>query len=93
MDQTDQPSHEEQVQAMALAAHLLYDRLQALVPYCSQTDALKLQLATDMDHVSPEVRNLLGLATIELMASAHEVAASVADAVLGHDVAESAAED
>ena len=46
-----------------------------------------------MDHVSPEVRNLLGLATIDLMASANQVAASVADAVLGHEMAEPAAED
>ena len=88
----DLPSNDPEVRAMALAAHLLYDRLQALMPHCSGTDALKLELATDMDHVSPEVRNLLGLATIDLMASANQVAASVADAVLGHGLAESEAE-
>ena len=77
---------------MALAAHLLYDRLQALLPHCSEIEALKLELATDMDHVSPEVRNLLGLATIDLMACANQVAASVADAVLGHEVTESASQ-
>ena len=88
MDQTDLPPNDAEVQGMALAAHLLYDRLQALLPHCSELEALKLELATDMDHVSPEVRNLLGLATIDLMASANQVAASVADAVLGHEVTE-----
>ena len=63
------------------------------LPHCSEIEALKLELATDMDHVSPEVRNLLGLATIDLMASANQVAASVADAVLGHEVTESASGD
>ena len=86
MDQPDLPANDAEVQGMALAAHLLYDRLQALMPHCSDLEALKLELATDMDHVSPEVRNLLGLATIDLMASANQVAASVADAVLGHEV-------
>ncbi len=61
--------------------------------HCSDIEALKLGLATDMDHVSPEVRNLLGLATIDLMASANQVAASVADAVLGHEMTEPASED
>ena len=93
MDYQDLPSNDAEVQAMALAAHLLYDRLQALLPHCSEIEALKLELATDMDHVSPEVRNLLGLATIDLMASANQVAASVADAVLGHEVSETASED
>ena len=65
---------------------LAYDRLGPRPT--AQTEALKLELATDMDHVSPEVRNLLGLATIDLMASANQVAASVADAVLGHEVTE-----
>ena len=88
MDQPDLPANDAEVQGMALAAHLLYDRLQALMPHCSDLEALKLELATDMDHVSPEVRNLLGLATIDLMASANQVAASVADAVLGHEVTE-----
>ena len=93
MDQPDLPTNDTEVQAMALAAHLLYDRLQALLPHCSEIEALKLELATDMDHVSPEVRNLLGLATIDLMASANQVAASVADAVLGHEVTESTSDD
>ena len=93
MDQTDLPANDAEVQGMALAAHLLYDRLQALMPHCSDLEALKLELATDMDHVSPEVRNLLGLATIDLMASANQVAASVADAVLGHELSEPASED
>jgi len=93
MDHLDLPSNDAEVKAMALAAHLLYDRLQALLPHCSEIEALKLELATDMDHVSPEVRNLLGLATIDLMASANQVAASVADAVLGHEVSETASED
>ena len=88
MDQPDLPANDAEVQGMALAAHLLYDRLQALMPHCSDLEALKLELATDMDHVSPEVRNPLGLATIDLMASANQVAASVADAVLGHEVTE-----
>ena len=92
MDKPDLPANDAEVQAMALAAHLLYDRLQALLPHCSEIEALKLELATDMDHVSPEVRNLLGLATIDLMASANQVAASVADAVLGHEVTESASD-
>ena len=93
MDKPDLPANDAEVQAMALAAHLLYDRLQALLPHCSEIEALKLELATDMDHVSPEVRNLLGLATIDLMASANQVAASVADAVLGHEVTESTSDD
>ena len=93
MDQTDLPPNDAEVQGMALAAHLLYDRLQALLPHCSELEALKLELATDMDHVSPEVRNLLGLATIDLMASANQVAASVADAVLGHEITEPASDD
>ena len=93
MTQANLPSNQADVQAMALAAHLLHVRLQALLPHCSDIEALKLELATDMDHVSPEVRNLLGLATIDLMASANQVAASVADAVLGHEMAEPAAED
>ena len=93
MDQPDLPPHEAAVQALALAAHLLHDRLQALSRHCSDIEALKLELATDMDHVSPEVRNLLGLATIDLMASANQVAASVADAVLGHEMTEPASED
>ena len=88
VDQPALPSNEADVQAMALAAHLL----QALLPHCSDIEALKLELATDMDHVSPEVRNLLGLATIDLMASANQVAASVADAVLGHEMTEPASE-
>ena len=92
MNQPDLPQNEADVQAMALAAHLLHDRLQALLPHCSDIEALKLELATDMDHVSPEVRNLLGLATIDLMASANQVAASVADAVLGHEMTEPASE-
>ena len=93
MNQPDLPQNKADVQAMALAAHLLYDRLQALSLHCSDIEALKLELATDMDHVSPEVRNLLGLATIDLMASANQVAASVADAVLGHEMTEPASED
>ena len=93
MDQPDLPQNEADVQAMALAAHLLHDRLQALLPHCSDIEALKLELATDMDHVSPEVRNLLGLATIDLMDRANQVAASVADAVLGHEMTEPASED
>ena len=93
MDQTDLPPNDAEVQGMALAAHLLYDRLQALLPHCSELEALKLELATDMDHVSPEVRQLLGLATIDLMARANQVAASVADAVLGHELSEPASED
>ena len=93
MDQPHLPSNDAEVQGMALAAHLLYDRLQALLPHCSEIEALKLELATDMDHVSPEVRNLLGLATIDLMASANQVAASVADAVLGHEMTEPASDN
>ena len=93
MDQPDLPANDAEVQAMALAAHLLYDRLQALLPHYSEIEALKLELATDIDQVSPEVRNLLGLATIDLMACANQVAASVADAVLGHEVTESASGD
>ena len=93
MDKPGLPANDAEVLAMALAAHLLYDRLQALLPHCSGIAAFKLELATDMDHVSPEVRNLLGLATIDLMASANQVAASVADAVLGHEVTESASDD
>ena len=93
MDQSDLPANDAEIQGMALAAHLLYDRLQALLPHCSDIEALKLELATDMDHVSPEVRQLLGLATIDLMARANQVAASVADAVLGHELSEPASED
>lgn len=93
MNKPDLPQNEADVQAMALAAHLLYDRLQALSRHCSDIEALKLELATDMDHVSPEVRNLLGLATIDLMASANQVAASVADAVLGHEMTKPASDD
>ena len=93
MDQPDLPQNEADMAGMALAAHLLHDRLQALLPHCSDIEALKLELATDMDHVSPEVRNLLGLARIDLMASANQVAASVADAVLGHEMTEPASED
>ena len=52
-----------------------------------------MALATDIDHVPPEVRNLLGLARIDLMARANQVAASVADALLGHEVSELASED
>ena len=70
-----------------------FDRLQALLPHYSEIEALKLELATDMDHVSPEVRNLLGLATIDLMASANQVAANVADAMMGHEVTEVASDD
>ena len=93
MNQPDLPANDAEVQGMALAAHLLYDRLQALLPHCSDVEALKLELATDMDHVSPEVRQLLGLAIIDLMARANQVAASVADAVLGHELSEPASED
>ena len=93
MDQPDLPANDVEVQGMALAAHLLYDRLQALLPHCSDIEALKLELATDMDHVSPEVRQLLGLATIDLMARANQVAASAADAVLGDELSEPASED
>ena len=49
MTQADPPSNQADVQAMALAAHLLHDRLQALLPHCSDIEALKLELATDMD--------------------------------------------
>ncbi len=42
MDQPDLPQNEADVQAMALAAHLLYDRLQALSRHCSDIEALKL---------------------------------------------------
>ena len=51
MGKPDLPANDAEVQAMALAAHLLYDRLQALLPHCSEIEALKLELATDMDHV------------------------------------------
>ena len=44
MDQPALPSNEADVQAMALAAHLLHDRLQALLPHCSDIEALKLSL-------------------------------------------------
>ena len=93
MKLSDLPSNDAEVQGMALVAHWLYDRLQALLPHCSDVEALKLELATDMDHVPPEVRQLLGLATIDLMARANQVAASVADAVLGHELSEPASED
>ena len=93
MNQPDLPANDAEVQGMALAAHLLYDRLHAILPHCSDVEAFKLELATDMDHVSPEVRQLLGLATIDLMARANQVAASVADAVLGHELSEPASED
>ena len=65
---------------MALAAHLLYDCLQPLLPHCSEIEVLKLELAIDIDHVSPEVCILLGLATIDLMARANQVSANFADA-------------
>ena len=50
---------------MALAAHLLYDCLEAIRLHCSDMNALKHGLATDMGYVSPEVRALLGLEMID----------------------------
>ena len=60
MDQPDLPANDAEIMGMALAAHLLYDRLQARLPHCSEIEVLKFELATDMDHVSPEVRQSSG---------------------------------
>ena len=39
-----------------------------------------------MDHVAPAVQNLLRLAKIDHLASANQVAASIADVVHGNEV-------
>ena len=54
-----------QLGGMALAAHLLYDRLEALRLHCSDMNAPKPGLATDIDYVTAEVRALLGLEMID----------------------------
>ena len=92
MTRTDKPDPADHTEALTLAALLLQNRLQDLLPYCSETDALKLKLATDANHWSPEVRHLLSRATIDVMREFESIAESVADAVLGREV-EPAAED
>jgi len=85
MAKQDLPNPAEHVEALTLAASLLYNRLQDQLPYMSEADALKLNLATDMEHVSPEVRDLLGRAVVDVMSQVESIAESVADAVLNRE--------
>lgn len=92
MTKPDRPDPADHSEGLFLAALLLQNRLQDLSGYLSEGDALKLGLATSTAHWSPEVRDLLGRATCDLMNSAESVAGCVADAVLGREP-EHAAED
>ena len=92
MTKPDLPDPKDHIEALTLAASLLYNRLQEVLPYLSETEALKLKLATDMEHCSPEVRDLLGRATLDVMNEVESIADSVTDAVLGR-APEPAAED